>query len=409
MCSWFTIRPTKVSCKNLISKECKAVRGVDRKSRVTQAKFGTLGFTVVELLIVIVVIAILATISIIAYNGVTKDAAKATLNSDIKNASTQLDIMYTKGGSYPQSEPSGSTNPPSSLKASSGNTFQYTSTGSAYCLTATSSNTNTVTLSVSSRSGTTDGACPGHTDSQGVVAIGHGSLMQTITNANCPIDRIMAVDARDNRSYWVQKMADGKCWMLTNLAYAGGGDNAHGDVKILINSSSTSGTSMTEPRYTISSGANPTNNPTKPSTSTDGSGQYGYLYNWCAAMGAQLGTGACLNGYSPTPDQNISICPAGWRLPTGGASGELQNLANSIGATNDSAGSTALRSSWLAQYGGWSRGSNDIKSQGLRGDYYSSTQMSNTNAVMMGFLSYMVDPSSQHNKNTERSVRCVAN
>lgn len=46
--------------------------------------------------------------------------------------------------------------------------------------------------------------------------------MQLITSANCPATRIRAVDARDNRTYWVQATPDGKCWMLTNLAYAGG-------------------------------------------------------------------------------------------------------------------------------------------------------------------------------------------
>lgn len=77
---------------------------------------------------------------------------------------------------------------------------------------------------------------------------------------------------RDNRTYWVQKLADGRCWMLTNLAYAGGGNNSYGDVKAL-----TVGTtnSYTQPHYFIPTGANPTNEPANPSTSTTGTGQYG--------------------------------------------------------------------------------------------------------------------------------------
>jgi len=41
------------------------------------------GFTIVELLIVIVVIAILATITFVAYGGIQRSAAEATLKSDL--------------------------------------------------------------------------------------------------------------------------------------------------------------------------------------------------------------------------------------------------------------------------------------------------------------------------------------
>ena len=45
----------------------------------------TKGFTLVELLIVIVVIAILAAISIVAYNGVTLKAREDKRSSDARN------------------------------------------------------------------------------------------------------------------------------------------------------------------------------------------------------------------------------------------------------------------------------------------------------------------------------------
>ena len=43
------------------------------------------GFTIVELLIVIVVIAILASISIVAYNGVQQRARTTALQSDVRS------------------------------------------------------------------------------------------------------------------------------------------------------------------------------------------------------------------------------------------------------------------------------------------------------------------------------------
>jgi len=48
------------------------------------------GFTVVELLIVIVVIGILAAIVIVGYNGVTKHAVEVSLKSDLQNAASTL-------------------------------------------------------------------------------------------------------------------------------------------------------------------------------------------------------------------------------------------------------------------------------------------------------------------------------
>ncbi|MFV0485518.1 MAG: IPT/TIG domain-containing protein [Candidatus Saccharimonadales bacterium] len=159
----------------------------------------------------------------------------------------------------------------------------------------------------------------------------NGDLLQEITSDTCPVtNKIWAVDARDNRTYWVQKLADGKCWMLTNLAYAGGGTNTYGDTKTIANSNPLS---YTNALYMIPTSANPTTSPTTPSTSTDGGAtntQYGYLYNWCAAMGAQTSTSACTSSTTPTPNQSISICPSGWRLPTAGSGGEYQALNNAI-------------------------------------------------------------------------------
>jgi prepilin-type N-terminal cleavage/methylation domain-containing protein len=48
------------------------------------------GFTIVELLVVIVVIAILATISVTAYNGIQNRANNTAIQSDVKNFSTVI-------------------------------------------------------------------------------------------------------------------------------------------------------------------------------------------------------------------------------------------------------------------------------------------------------------------------------
>ena len=59
------------------------------------------GFTIVELVIVIVVIAILAAISIVAYNGIQQRARDTQRKSDVATLTKALELYYTDNGSYP--------------------------------------------------------------------------------------------------------------------------------------------------------------------------------------------------------------------------------------------------------------------------------------------------------------------
>ncbi len=61
------------------------------------------GFTIVELLIVIVVIGILAAISIVAYNGVAAKARDVQREQDVKTIAKALEMYYVDNGYYPAS------------------------------------------------------------------------------------------------------------------------------------------------------------------------------------------------------------------------------------------------------------------------------------------------------------------
>lgn len=61
------------------------------------------GFTIVELLIVIVVIAILAAITIVSYNGIQARALDARRASDMNTIKKKLEIFYADKGYYPSS------------------------------------------------------------------------------------------------------------------------------------------------------------------------------------------------------------------------------------------------------------------------------------------------------------------
>lgn len=60
-----------------------------------------IGFTIVELLIVIVVIGILAAITIVAYNSVQGRAHDTAVQADLNNFAKTLGVYQAENGSYP--------------------------------------------------------------------------------------------------------------------------------------------------------------------------------------------------------------------------------------------------------------------------------------------------------------------
>jgi prepilin-type N-terminal cleavage/methylation domain-containing protein len=112
------------------------------------------GFTIVELLIVIVVIAILAAISIVAYRGLQERARVADVSAALTQAKKKLELYKVDNSTYPTTgsfSSAGVTNTDVS--------YQYTSDGSTYCMTATLGPTS---YKASNTSNPEQGGCAGH-------------------------------------------------------------------------------------------------------------------------------------------------------------------------------------------------------------------------------------------------------
>lgn len=68
------------------------------------------GFTIVELLIVIVIVAILAAITVVAYNGIQQRARDAQRQSDVASIAKALELYYIDNDAYPPGDGSTTIN-----------------------------------------------------------------------------------------------------------------------------------------------------------------------------------------------------------------------------------------------------------------------------------------------------------
>ena len=190
------------------------------------------------------------------------------------------------------------------------------------------------------------------------------------------------VDTRDNNTYTISKLADDKCWMTQNLRIAG---------KTLTPDDSDVTSNYTVPASSESgfSGFDASN---AYIDSDDG------FYTWYTAT---AGTGTQVFS---TRGQNttVSICPKGWRLPTGGNNGEFKILYDNYNSPS------ALRSSPVNFTLSGYVYSSSHRYRGSDSRYWSSTVYSGSDAYNLGLGVSNVYPTNLNGKHLGFSIRCVA-
>ena len=135
---------------------------------------GQSGFTIVELLIVIVVIGILAAITIVAYTGITQQAKESVAKNSIASAQKKLTTWYIQNSeTYPADLDE------AGILGSGGIDYQYTVNNATnpkgYCVTVTANDIayrlgknytyTTTSTNTLNESNPISGVCPGHSSS----------------------------------------------------------------------------------------------------------------------------------------------------------------------------------------------------------------------------------------------------
>ncbi len=237
-------------------------------------------------------------------------------------------------------------------------------------------------------------------------------------------DTITLPDERDNTTYTVGRLADGKVWMLDNLALdltnsttlnntTASNTNASATTLNYLKGTSTGTTSdkyatAAVSNWTVSySYSAPLVNASYKDTTQplameqSGTGKIGVYYNYCAATAGSYCYGNRTSEGSPSGNASEDICPKGWRMPTGGSSGEYQALYTAY--SSDKANFVNALKTPLS--GTFNNGSAHY--QGSDGYFWSSTYRSAANMHLLYVSSSYISPQDNGSRLSGSSVRCL--
>lgn len=97
----------------------------------------SLGFTIVELLVIIVIIAILVAITIVSYSAVTRNSREQALTADLQTTSSELQKYKSQKGSYPTASEFNASIKKATTAGSTTYTYTVDPISGSFCLVAT--------------------------------------------------------------------------------------------------------------------------------------------------------------------------------------------------------------------------------------------------------------------------------
>lgn len=228
--------------------------------------------------------------------------------------------------------------------------------------------------------------------------------IQNLSQNDCTSMVSKVYDNRDDKIYTIQRLADGNCWMMDNL------DLGRTDLSIDLTSTNTNiATTITAATFngwrTDPLGKTYDDGVLLPIDGTDSTAKvaYGTLYNYYAA------TAGTIAGEYNNDSNTYDICPAGWRLPTGGNSGELRNLYNneSYNTASKMRKSVTNGGAAFALAGYFDNDTHYNKT--YNGYYWSSVGGYLQDGGVMSISSSTVSPASRLTRNKGASIRCILN
>ena len=277
------------------------------------------------------------------------------------------------------------------------------------------------------------------------------SLTTAPTDGTANLSSVSALtDQRDNNTYAIAKLADGKCWMIENLRLdntaTGNSDGSlaqgyGGQFAGLANPESpwannlttanslystdgadsaiNIGTSNADYRFPRYNNQNASDRASTPATSTN-TYSYGNYYTWHAAI-------ADTTEYTSGDHDTTSICPTGWQIPLGNTStGDIaqgeSDTANKVGGfsyLDRKMGGTGQIQTTSADSLRWRKypvnflysglvSSGSVSNRGSYGYYWSSTAYSSNSAYYLGLSSTNVGPGTYSSiKYVGQSIRCL--
>ena len=259
---------------------------------------------------------------------------------------------------------------------------------------------------------------------------------ETTCSAMSTGDTLKLRDSRDNQEYAIGKLADGKCWMLDNLALDLTNDTILNGLtadNTNIDTTNDSGALValkgtnpgtTSDKYATAKVANwtssysfsaplvnltnkdviPQGEDPMASTVLAGEWKVGGYYNYCAASAGSYCYGDGTSYGTSSGDATSSICPKGWRMPTGNT-GETTALYNAY-----SSGSpdqyTAFRTAFHLPLSGYFY-SGSADSQGSDGYWWSSTRHNNNYMYNLSVYTSIIYPDDYFNRRNGISLRCI--